>query len=331
MVKLCNFFLKTKIFPYFLGFSFACATLAISHDSFAWGENGHRIVGEIASHRLHRKARHKLEDILGSESLARASTWSDEVRSDQKYSKHTPPWHFVEVADGKTYESVTHPAEGDSYTALLNMEAILADKNATRDQQREAVRFIVHLVGDIHQPLHVGNGTDRGANWCTVTYMSKATNLHALWDTDLIDAIKLSFTEYTRFLEDSLTKENEKLWSSGNYLDWIAESQNLRDALYPKVIVNGAEVAGRPYCKDPKQGVVDPTLIPKLSYDYAYQNRPILDQRLTQAGVRLAYVLNEIFEGKRKPSSTNSAAQASKKEATATSNIVAPVETPKAK
>ncbi len=273
-------------------------SLSFSVSAFAWGENGHRIVGEIAEKRLGVKAKKAIAEIVGTESLARASTWPDEIKSDPKQYAHTVPWHFIQIADGQRFEDVAHPPEGDIFTALVQVEGILLNAKATLSQKREALRFMVHFVGDLHQPLHVGNGTDRGGNWCSVSWMSKLSNLHAVWDSDMIDSLKLSFTEYSKFLESALSPQNEKQWAGGRYADWISESQSLRESVYPKLVVDEKEVPGRPFCRDSRLGPIEPSLVPKLGYEYGYRFRSLLDQRLTQGGIRLAFALNSVFEGK---------------------------------
>lgn len=254
--------------------------------------------GEIAQSRLNRRARKNIEEIMGSESLARASTWADEIKSEPENWKHASPWHYTQIPAGADFHDLVPPTEGDIYTALVAMEKVLQNSQAKQEEKKQALRFVVHFVGDLHQPLHVGNGTDQGGNWCQVMWFNKASNLHAVWDTDMIDQLKLSFTEYARFLNDALDKKQEESWMSGHFDDWIIESGTFRDSVYPKVKVNGQDVPGTPYCRDSKLGPIDPTLVPKLSYNYGYEHRTLLDQRLTQGGLRLAYTLNQIFSGK---------------------------------
>ena len=132
-----------------------------------------------------------------------------------------------------------------------------------------AFMLIAHYVGDLHQPLHVGNGTDRGGNDVKVTWFGRATNLHAVWDSDLIDQEQLSFTEWARWLSARRTPEQTRQWSDPNPATWIAESAALRPTLYP--------------------------LKPELGYSYAWQHKALVEGRLGQAGVRLAAYLNALF------------------------------------
>lgn len=141
--------------------------------------------------------------------------------------------------------------------------------------KQAALRFIVHLVGDLHQPLHAGNGADRGGNDRRVTFFGRSTNLHSVWDSGLIDETQLSFSEMAAWLNARTTRAEVKAWSETDPRVWIAESTALRDRIYPPVGDNS------------------------LSYRYVYDNEPRLEQRLEQGGVRLAAYLNTLFNGGR--------------------------------
>jgi hypothetical protein len=161
---------------------------------------------------------------------------------------------------------------GDIYVALQQFQATLRNKKAPRQERIEALKFLVHLVGDLHQPLHVGKREDLGGNRVNVRWFrgAESTNLHAVWDDHMIEYEKLSFTEWVRFL-DHPTPAEVKEWQSTSFTDWGAESQKLRDQCYD----------------------FKPEL--PLSYPYVYKNMPLVKQRLLQAGVRLAGVLNDVF------------------------------------
>ncbi len=133
--------------------------------------------------------------ILGRETLSRVSTWPDEIRSDpEERFKHTLAWHFIDIPDGETVSTARRSPHGDALSALERMEKTLRSPSASRGK-RYALSFLVHLVADIHQPLHVGNTRDRGGNLCFVRYFGERTNLHAVWDTGLIDRLNLSYTD----------------------------------------------------------------------------------------------------------------------------------------
>jgi S1/P1 Nuclease len=243
-----------------------------STQALAWSQIGHRVTGAIAEPLLSRKAKAAITGILGNESLAEASTWADEMRSSPEvfWQSTANPWHYVTVPPGKTYSEVGAPPEGDANTALKQFEATLRNPAATKAEKQLALRFTVHIIGDLHQPLHVGNGTDRGGNDRKVTFGRDETNLHAVWDGNLVDRQQLSYTEMTAFLTRRLTPDLKRQWANKDPLVWIGESATIRATIYPS--------------ED------------RLSYRYAFNQQEILDQRLMQAGVRMAAYFNDLFK-----------------------------------
>jgi hypothetical protein len=243
-----------------------------SAPAFAWGQNGHRVTGAIAEPLLSRKARAAIMGIIGNESLAEASTWADEMRSSPEVFWQTTanPWHYVTVPTGKTYEQVGAPPEGDAYSALKQFAVTLQSPTATKEEKQLALRFSIHIIGDLHQPLHVGNGTDRGGNDRKVTFGRDDTNLHAVWDGNLVDRQQLSYTEMTAFLSRRINPQFLRDNSQADPLVWIGESAAIRDTIYPT--------------ED------------RLSFGYAFKQQETLDLRLTQAGVRMAAYFNKLFK-----------------------------------
>ncbi|HEU0122924.1 MAG TPA: S1/P1 nuclease [Bryobacteraceae bacterium] len=239
--------------------------------TFAWGKTGHRVVGQIAENHLSPKAAQAVRNLLGPDSLAEVANWADEIRSDPAW-KSADPWHYVNIPDGQQYETMDKNPAGDIYTALKRFEATLRSADAPKEQRIQALKFLVHMIGDLHQPLHAGKREDLGGNRVSVHWFRsvEATNLHSVWDDLLIEQEKLSFTEWTRFL-DHPTDAEIKEWQSTGYSEWMSESQKLRERCYD----------------------FKPEL--PLSYDYVYKSMPIVKQRLLQAGVRLAGTLNAIF------------------------------------
>lgn len=245
-----------------------------------WGANGHRIVGEIAQHYLTEAAQAGLRALVADTSLARLSTWADEIRSDPDWDCAST-WHYVTVEDELTYATARKNRDGDVIEAMKRQEQVLRDPAAPVARKREALKFLVHFVGDVHQPLHVGRGADRGGNAVTVHWFGEQTNLHSVWDTKIIENKNLSFTEYTRFINHPSAAQ-VTAWQNSTCLDWAAESAALRDALYSL---------------DDLTPHIDREGRFNLGYVYAYQKTPLVDRRLLQGGVRLAGLLNNIFGG----------------------------------
>lgn len=253
----------------------ACAALAFAPmPVWAWGKTGHRVVGAIATQYLTPNARKAVIAVLGNETLAEAANWPDFMRSnpDLFWQKTAAPWHYVTVPRGKTYEEVGAPPEGDGVTALARFAQTLQRQDAPLEDKKLALRFIVHIVGDLHQPLHARLDTDRGGHDVAVTFFDTPTDLHVVWDEAIIDQQQLSYTEWTDLLLGRIMPEQARQWSTADLPTWIRESVALRDTIYP-------------------DGAV-------LSYDYVYRHRAEVELRLEQAGLRLAAFLNRVFDGK---------------------------------
>ncbi len=243
--------------------------LASSSSMAYWGKTGHRVVGEIAEEHLSKKAKKNIEKVLGNESLAMVSNYMDFIKADDKY-RHLNPWHYATIPDSITYDDVGTPEEGDIITALRQLKQELISKDFSQGDEAFTLKSLIHLVGDIHQPLHVGTGNDRGGNDLKVKYFGKASNLHSVWDSGIINDQQLSFTEYAESL-NFVEKKLAGQWQADSIITWARESKNLRTKAY------------------------DIPEDKKLSYRYVYENIDVINLRLLQAGVRLAGLLNEIY------------------------------------
>lgn len=252
----------------------AFAVAAQPSPALAWGKTGHRVIAAIADTQLSGLARAHVKEIIGVESLDEAANWPDEMRSDPApfWQKTATPWHYVTL-DGITYDHA--PPEGDALEALGRFRATLQDPAASLADKQLALRFVVHLVGDLHQPLHVGKCCDRGGNEVKVTWFGKPTNLHAVWDSALVDDEQLSFTELAAKLERHSSNQDVIDWWDINPRDWITESAQIRETVYPAATSDKAPA--------------------ELSYAYVYRFTPVMERRLKQAGVRLAAYLNDIY------------------------------------
>ena len=239
----------------------------LSLSCHAWGPTGHRVTGLIAEGYLNKRAKTALEGLLG-QSLAMASTWMDEVRSDSSYD-YMVDWHWVTIPDGMTYAQTEKNPKGDVVEAIERIVKALKSRSLTRKQEIEHVKALIHLIGDIHQPLHVGTGTDRGGNEVKVRWFRTDSNLHQVWDSDMINDTRLSYTELANSLPKPTGKEVTE-WQSASVFDWATESMGHRKSVYD--IGNG-----------------------KLEYEYSYYHFHIVRKRLLQAGIRIAGILNDIY------------------------------------
>jgi hypothetical protein len=250
-------------------FLFAIGFLACG-PALAWGPVGHRTVGEIAEHHLTRRARAEVSRLIAPLTLADVSTWADEIRYLPEW-KLADPWHYISIDDGETLQTTARNPKGDVLEAMERMERTLRDRAATPRERAEALKFLVHFIGDVHQPLHVGRRDDAGGNKVEVTFNGRPIDLHWVWDALIINDQGYSYSELARAL-DHPTPQQVRAWQASTFADWIGESQALRPLVY----------------RLPENK--------KINYLYAYERWPAIQQRLLQAGVRLAGRLNAIFD-----------------------------------
>ncbi len=241
----------------------------------SWGYKGHRAIALIAQNHLTPKAKAAVADLLNGESFEDASTWADELRSDPKY-RNTSSWHFLNLPSGLTYKAFATNIEsqtGDNlYVALNRSIHVLTNENNAIEMRREALKFIIHLVGDAHQPMHVAGAADKGGNTIQVRFDNKGTNLHTLWDSRLIDHEGLTDVEMS-IDYDKATPAQIKQWQSDNMMQWLWESYQLSSTIYATTNTGS-----------------------KLGDEYYKSNIKEVQQRVQLAGIRLAGLLNELLK-----------------------------------
>ena len=255
------------------------ALLCAPANLFAWGVVGHRAVARIAENHLSSSARREIARLLGTETMPLVSTWSDEIRSDPFYAS-TGPWHYVNVTTGLDFAAFTAQLNAmpvpavptNAYQALLQVRQTLKDPKKTDAEKVVALKFLVHLVGDVHQPLHVGHAEDKGGNDVKVTWRSKdETNLHSIWDTALVEYPGFTYTEMAAAY-DHATPAQIKQWQKDDVTTWLFESYQLCTPVYAAAATN-----------------------PKLDWHFYPTFGPTVEQQVLKAGIRLAGALNEVF------------------------------------
>ncbi|MDB5153609.1 MAG: nuclease [Mucilaginibacter sp.] len=243
--------------------------------SMAWGAEGHRIAGQIADSYLTPKARAAIKAILGNESIAITSNWADFIKSDPNYN-YLSTWHYIDLDKVYTYaelqEYLNQDTKVDAYTKLNFLIGELKKKNLTRDNKLLYLRMLIHIAEDVHQPLHVGHTEDKGGNDIKVTWFNNPTNLHSVWDSQLIEFQQLSYTEYTASINHTTAAQRAE-WQKAPISAWLFESNQIAEKIYAEV----------------KSG---DTL---NAYKYNFNHIDIINQQLLKAGVRLAGILNQIF------------------------------------
>lgn len=257
-------------------------TLICSIPSFGWGPKGHDIVASIAEQRLTKKTKKALDQLLDGHSIVYYSSWMDGIQNSpywkNGYNK-TKTWHYANVDQGLTYQTMSRNPDGDVVTGLEMLTKEMKENyaNLTDSMKVDYVKMIVHMVGDLHCPMHAGRLSDRGGNKMRVKWFGQNTNLHSIWDSKMIDAArKWGYTEWTEQL-DIADKKYIKSVQQGSYEEWFTETVSQAAAIYEYVENLSVEN-------------------PNLSYQYVYDFSPVLEDRLLIAGYRLAYVLNSIFD-----------------------------------
>ena len=242
----------------------------------AWGVDGHRAIGRLAEYHLSRRARREVKALLGPETLVMVSTWPDEIRYAPEF-KDTAPWHYANTPlgfDRAAYEQhLKAQPEANVYTALQAQLAILKDKTKPPADRASALKYVVHFVGDAHQPLHTGRAEDQGGNKIKVTFRGKETNLHSLWDSGLLDYQGLTYTEMGYAYNKGISGSQVRRWQHDPIALWLFESYQAAERLYAEADKS-----------------------PDFDYRYYPAHAELLKLRIQQAGIRLAGVLNEALK-----------------------------------
>ena len=249
----------------------------------AWCAWEHRVIAEIAEENLSPAARRGIKLLLGREvKLSSVSTWADKVRY---YRSQTRPWHYVNwpLAEVEPGRRIIDSPPTNIIAAIDYQINILTDRSLPEEKRAEALKYLVHFIGDIHQPLHCATGRDLGGNTVRVKWRGKETNFHSVWDGSLFGAEGGDIHFWASYLQKKITPEERAAIMRGGAYDWAVESHGIaRDFCYPQL--------------KKKQFTFIKNSLPELSGDYARAARPIVRRRILKAGLRLAAVLNSIFK-----------------------------------
>lgn len=250
--------------------------------ALAWGGDGHQIAALIAEERLTPEAKAGIGSLLGDANISDAEivSWADVVRRERRA---TAPWHYVNIPVGaNVFDPKRDGNGGDNIIEkIAAFEKVLSDRTAPQVDRVEALKFLVHLVGDIHQPLHCAerNG-DKGGNGRLVYFLErkKAVSLHQCWDSLILLQRKqrTRVADYADSLHAKISEDHAKAWEAGKAVDWANESQRV--------------AVERVYADVPADGPP-----PKLTTEYIEQSGIVIDEQLQKAGIRLATVLNRCF------------------------------------
>lgn len=240
----------------------------------AWGVLGHRIVGEIADAYLKPKTRQAIQGILGYETLAMSANWADFIKSDTAYN-YLNSWHYVNLPERLSQQDLYTYLEKypvpNVYSKISEMIAQLKNPKSKLEQRKFALRMLIHLVGDLHQPMHTARKDDLGGNKVALIWFGERSNLHKVWDEGLIDYQQLSYTEYAKAINHPTTSQMYN-WQKSSLKDCVWESYSICNKIYEDI---------KPEAR--------------LSYRYNFDWINTLNEQLLRGGVRLAAILNDIY------------------------------------
>lgn len=238
----------------------------------AWGQKGHDVVAYIAEKHLSKRTLKRVTEVLDGNSLVYVANWMDNASHTDEYA-YTKTWHYVNVdPDEGSYNNSTKATSGDVVTAINGIVDRIKSGTLTAEQERAELMMLIHLVGDMHCPMHAGMKSDRGGNGTKVKYFGKQRNLHSVWDSEIVEsAHRWSYSEWQQQVDRASRKE-QKAIAQGRPNDWIEETVLLARDIY------ATSSTGE-----------------NLSYDYVAHYAPVVEQQLLKGGIRLATILEELY------------------------------------
>lgn len=247
------------------------AILVSSVDAYSWGQKGHDVTCAIAQRHLTRRAARKIDKIFEGRSIVYWSSWMDNASHTPEFA-YTSTWHYKNIDAGEDYDTAPQNENGDVVTAIDAQIAALKSGTLNEEQTQLALRMLVHLVGDVHCPMHMAHRSDRGGNRWQIQYFNQGKNLHGIWDSDLIESSrKWTYSEWAEEIDICDRKTVARI-VEGTTNDWGRETFGITTQIYDSTPVGS-----------------------KLSYDYVSEWSPVIEQQLLRGGLRLAAILNDIF------------------------------------
>lgn len=245
--------------------------LLIATEGLAWGQKGHDVTCAVAEKHLTKRAKRHIKKVLEGKSIVYWANWLDNASHTPEY-EYTLTWHYKNINADQTYDEVPPFETGDIVVAINEQISKLKSGTLSHEEEALALKMLIHFLGDIHQPMHLGRKTDLGGNQVNVFFFKKETNLHSVWDTDLLESGHAwSHTEWVNQI-DRLNRKERKAIVQGSVDDWARETHQYAKAVY----------------EDTPEGT-------KISYDYIAKYTPLIEQQLLKGGIRLAHILNEIY------------------------------------
>lgn len=242
---------------------------ALSIMAYGWGQKGHDTVAFIAESHLTPEAKAVAEELLDGKSIVYYSNWLDNASHTPDYA-YSKTWHYKNIDADETYWNARKNPKGDVVTALEEQIAILADPTKNKDERSLALKIVTHLVGDIHQPMHMGHASDLGGNKWVIKYFNSPKNLHSVWDSSIVESgHKWSYTEWQREIDRVSPEEETAIIGSLSPEDWGLETYKIAKEIYETTPQNT-----------------------NIEYNYIAKWTPVIETQFLRGGLRLAAVLN---------------------------------------
>ena len=235
-----------------------------------WGSTGHRALAEVASFYLTENAKKKINEILDGETIVTASMYADDIKSDSRYDEYYN-WHFINMELDEDYEDTVPSEKGDVFIAINKCIDILESDSVTDSEKSFYLKLLIHFIGDLHQPMHIGRYEDRGGNRVYVKWFGRNSNLHRVWDSEMINGYNMSYSELAKNLPAPEKLEIE--FERDDLIGWVNEIHS-----YTRKIYNGVSIDDN------------------LGYEYQYENFQTVKDLILKGGLRLASVLNYLFD-----------------------------------
>lgn len=246
-----------------------CSALSV----LGWGQKGHDTTVFIAENHLTPITKAVVEDLLDGNSMVYYANWLDNASHTPEYA-YSKTWHYKNIDAGISFDEAPLLESGDIVKAINNQVAILQDSASSRESKQLALKMVIHFLGDIHQPMHMGHASDLGGNRWTVNYFGRDTNLHSVWDSSLPEsAHKWSYSEWQQQIDRASQSEIDEILNGGNAESWGKETFEICKEVYDKT----------------PEGT-------KISYDYIADWTPVVEKQFLKGGLRLADLLNSVFD-----------------------------------
>lgn len=245
--------------------------LMMAQSLLAWGQKGHDVTAYIAECHLTPEAAERVDKVLGGHSPVYYANWMDIASHKPEYA-YSRTWHYLNIDEGETYESMPKNPDGDILSAVDTLVARLKKGGLEQEEETLAVKMLIHLMGDMHCPMHTGRRSDVGGNTVPVVFFQTPTDLHTAWDSKIVDAARCwSYSEW-QYQIDRVSDDEIVLMQAGDPLDWMEETHELCKCIYAET----------------PEGTV-------ISYDYIERFTPLIETQFLRGGYRLARLLNEIY------------------------------------